>query len=107
MICVVRQHHDGRDLLCPIVECDICGKQITDGELGMYKYAIGPNGQILDHGRLIFAHKGGCDDLHEQQYGDNWYWGELTTLLIQLGANMGIDWNDPQQVATIISRANF
>lgn len=60
------------NLYCPIIECDVCGQEITDGENGwyIYLYQTGPDKGHLpaDDGRMYFAHKGRCLDRFEQQH---------------------------------------
>ena len=54
------QHHDGRDLLCPVILCDTCGKQITDSADGYVDYRMDSLDDRAVSGEPYFTHRVSC-----------------------------------------------
>ena len=78
-------------LSCPVIICDVCGKEITKAEDGMYLYTDTKEETIKPH----FVHKGLCDRRFDKEryqhkkYPDAPLYGseELMNLCVYLGRN--------------------
>lgn len=64
-----RHAHEGSaDLLCPVMECDVCEQEIKDGDQGWYAFQIdGSTGEPANDGKLYYAHQGLCLNVLEDR----------------------------------------
>lgn len=75
------QHEDKPPMYCPMFLCDVCGKQITDAQMALYKWEDDEE-RNPKAGTFIMAHKGICDQTHNLRHdAQAWPWDEFTTLL--------------------------
>jgi|TARA_Y100000296_G_scaffold79975_1_gene104701 hypothetical protein len=79
---------------CPIVVCDICGKEITHGRLGMIFFTTEWFKEEFLKGRptveFITIHKGDCDILAKKKYGDNGF-DEISQFIVYLCHNLKLE----------------
>lgn len=68
-------------LTCPVINCHVCLKQITDAKNGLVAY----DSNRHKVGGMIFLHKGDCDSRKKYPH-----WVELSKFLIDLVENTGI-----------------
>ncbi len=82
-----------KDMACPVIICDHCGKEITDAKDGncIWQEVSTPKGRAID-GRHYYTHKK-CNRMFMQQNGDpaRWCSNDLDTHLIYLLNNL--KWN--------------
>lgn len=97
----VHHHEGGPDISAPRFFCDHCDRPIEDANLGLYVFpAADLENEDYMEGRkavpLFTVHKGRCDEQFHLDRGhdpDNVPTGELSVLLVYLGNNMGLDWD--------------
>jgi len=101
MLRVIVQKVGKRELLCPVVFCDFCGKRIEDATEGTYEYrredASSPEGA-----EVKFVHKD-CSRQFEAAHGKSiaWYWDELQAFPVFLGNNLALDWKHARERAEL------
>ena len=83
----------GKDgVTCPLIYCDVCGKQIKDCKNAMYIWHFGKEEEF----KMI--HKGACDD---RSYKCSM---ELKYFFIYLMTNAGLD---PRKLEDVIEKASL
>jgi hypothetical protein len=83
-------------LHCPVVVCDLCGKEITDARDGNYQWkmvaAERPGGAVI-----VFTHKRCCHAFEEKNRAAMWGAMEMECLPIYLGNNLRLDWPEAKR----------
>jgi len=99
MLRIVVQKVGERELLCPVVFCDFCGRRIENAKEGNYEYR-GEDALRLKGAEVKFVHKDCCREF-ETAHGERviWYWDELQAFLVFLGNNLSLDWEHAREQA--------
>lgn len=81
----------------PVISCDVCGKIIEDGGLGMVRHL---EVEVGERAPAIFCHKGECDAEAERKFeGLSNGWLDLRHVLVWIVKNSKIDWEEASESA--------
>ena len=89
------EHHEG--VYAPLCVCDICGKRITDARQAMALYPNPGGPGAGERVEVLHVHKGKCDTLATNSYGDDGGTDELSTHLFYLLKNVGLNGGTPSE----------
>jgi hypothetical protein len=102
------------DQACPVITCDWCNKEITDGVQATYAYVMGvgeyPHMIFPTESEVFYLHNGRCFGSFERhkEATDQIFLGTipLQCLPIYLAGNMGVNWVKAFKTAQYMSGYN-
>ena len=94
---------DGKGRYCPVIVCDHCGQEITDGRDGNYQWQVGRDGEIVN-GKIYFTHKECCRSFEQANGGRRcWMFTGLECLPVFLVRNLKVDWDRAKKTARFMA----